>query len=97
MGTGSLAGSPVFSGNTMTVNLTGVSDAQLITVTLSGVTDSFAQVLPETAVSVKMLGGDTTGNGTVNAGDVAQTKAQAGSVVSSASELPCRILTPTVR
>ena len=61
-GTGSFAGSPVFSGNTMTVNLTGVSDVQLITVTLSGVTDSFAQVLPETAVSVNMLGGDTSGN-----------------------------------
>jgi autotransporter-associated beta strand protein len=84
-GTGSVAGSPIFSGNTMTVNLTGVSDVQLITVTLSGVTDNFAQVLPETAVSVKMLIGDTSGNGTVNAGDVSQTKAQVGSPVSGAN------------
>ena len=78
MGTGSISGSPVFSGNTMTVNLTGVSDVQLITVTLSGVTDSFAQVLPSTPVSAKILLGDTTNNSTVNAGDVAQTKAQSG-------------------
>ena len=85
VGTGSVAGSPIFSGNTMTVNLTGVSDVQRITVTLSGVTDSFAQVLPETAVSVKMLIGDTSGNSTVNASDVSQTKAQAGSAVSASN------------
>ena len=39
-GVGSVSGSPTFSGNTMTVNLTGVADAQKITVTLSGVTDT---------------------------------------------------------
>jgi hypothetical protein len=43
----SVAGSPTFSGNTMTVNVTGVADVQRIGVTLSGVTDSFAQVLPD--------------------------------------------------
>ena len=79
-GIGTVSGSPVFSGNTMTVNLTGVTDVQLITVTLSGVTDSFAQVLPNTPVSAKILLGDTTNNSTVNAGDVAQTKGQSGNV-----------------
>ena len=77
-GIGSVAGSPTFAGNTMTVNLTGVTDVQKITVTLSNVTDSFAQVLPDTAVSVNMLIGDTTGNKTVSASDVAQTKGQSG-------------------
>jgi hypothetical protein len=77
-GTGSLAGSPTFSGNTMTVNLTGVTDVQTLTVTLSGVTDNTAQVLPDTPVSAKMLVGDTNGSSTVNAGDIGQTKAQAG-------------------
>jgi hypothetical protein len=80
-GIGSVTGSPTFSGNTMTVTLSGVTDVQRITVTLSNVTDTSAQVLPDTAVSVNMLIGDTTGNKTVNAGDVAQTKGQSGVAV----------------
>ena len=84
-GKGSVAGSPTFSGNTMTVNLTGVADVQKITVTLSNVTDSFAQVLPDTPVSVNMLIGDTNGNKTVNASDVAQTKGQSGLPVTAAN------------
>ena len=84
-GTGSVAGSPTFSGNTMTVNLTGVADVQKITVTLSNVTDSSAQVLPDTPVSVNMLIGDTNGNKTVNASDVAQTKGQSGLPVTAAN------------
>jgi hypothetical protein len=84
-GIGSVLGSPSFVDNTMTVNLTGVADVQKLTVTLSNVTDSFSQVLPDTAVSVNMLIGDTTGNKTVNAGDVAQTKGQSGTTVTSAN------------
>ncbi len=80
-GTGNVSGSPTFAGNTMTVNLTGVTDVQQITVTLSGVTDIFAQVLPTTGVSARILLGDSTGNGSVNAGDVSQTKAQSGNAV----------------
>jgi outer membrane protein assembly factor BamB len=84
-GIGSVSGMPVFSGNTMTVNLTGVANAQTLTVTLSGVTDEFSQVLPDTPVSVDMLIGDTNGNGVVNATDVAQTKAQVGQPVTSSN------------
>ena len=65
VGTGSVSGIPVFSGNTMTVNLTGVSNAQLITLTLSGVMDNFSQVLPDFAVSMRVLAGDTDGSGSV--------------------------------
>src|SRR5713226_6225852 len=82
-GVGSVSGSPTFSGNAMTVNLTGVSDVQQITVTLSNVTDCFGSVLPDTPVSANMLLGDTTGNKTVNASDVAQVKAQVGVPVST--------------
>jgi hypothetical protein len=82
-GKGSLAGSPIFAGNTMTVNLTDVTDVQRLTVSLSNVTDSFAQVLPDTAVSVNMLIGDTNGNKAVSASDVAQTKAQSGAAVTA--------------
>ncbi|MEP6809069.1 MAG: dockerin type I domain-containing protein [Chthoniobacterales bacterium] len=84
-GTGSIAGSPTFSGNTMTVNLTGVTDVQTLTVLLSGVTDSLAQVLPNTSVSASFLLGDTTGNGSVNASDVGQIKGQSGVPVSNAN------------
>ena len=84
-GTGTVAGSPGFNGNTMTINLIGVADVQRLTVTLSNVTDIFAQVMPDTPVSVNMLIGDTTGNKTVNASDVAQVKAQSGLPVTAAN------------
>ena len=80
-GIGTVSGSPTFSGNTMTVNLTGVSDQQQITVTASNVMDTFGQTLPDTPVSAVILAGDTNGNRTVNAADVAQTKAQQGALV----------------
>ena len=76
---------PTFSGNTMTVNLTGVNDVQVITVTLTNVTDSFAQVLPSAAVTVNMLAGDASGNKTVNGTDVSQTKLQSGALVGAAN------------
>src|SRR6202011_3232017 len=84
-GVGTVSGPPTFSGNTMTVNLTSVADVQRITVTLTSVTDSFGQILPDTAVSANMLIGDTTGNRTVNASDIAQVKAQVGMPVTSAN------------
>ena len=84
-GTGSVMGPPTFAGNTMRVNLTGVTDVQRIAVTLSSVTDSSAQVLPNTAVSVNMLSGDAIGNKTVNASDIGQTKGQSGAPVNSAN------------
>jgi hypothetical protein len=84
-GIGSVSGMPIFSVNTMTVNLTGVANAQTLTVTLSGVTDQFSQVLPDTPVSVNMLIGDTNGNGIVNATDIAQTKGQVGQPVSNSN------------
>jgi large repetitive protein len=84
-GVGSVSGSPTFSGNTMTVNLTGVQDIQTLGVTLSGVTDSFSQVLPNTIVSVNFLLGDTTANKTVNASDVSQTKGQSGTPVTAST------------
>jgi autotransporter-associated beta strand protein len=83
-GTG-VAGSPTFAGNTMTVNLTGVTDVQKVTVTLSNVMDSFAQVLPDNEVSVNMLIGDTNGNRSVNAGDIGQTKGQSGAPVTGSN------------
>jgi hypothetical protein len=82
-GTGSVVGSPTFSDNTMTVDLSGVADVQQIAVTLSNVTDSSAQVLPDTSLPVNMLIGDTIANKAVNASDIGQTKGQAGAPVTA--------------
>jgi len=60
-GTGTI-GTPTFSGTTMTVPLTGVTDVQTLTITLTGVTDASSQVLPATPVSANMLIGDVNGD-----------------------------------
>ena len=84
-GVGTVSGSPTFAGNTMTVDLTGVVNAQTVMVKLSGVTDSFAQVLSDTIVSASFLLGDVSGNGSVNATDVSNVKTQAGVPVSASN------------
>ena len=62
----------------MTLSLSDVADRQTISVTLSGVTDSFGQTMAPTTVRMSLLFGDTTGNNTITASDVAQTKANIG-------------------
>jgi hypothetical protein len=84
-GTGSVSGTPTFSGQTMTVNLTGVADVQKITVALSSVTDSFGQVLPDAAVSMNLLVGDINSSKAVNASDIGAVKAQSGIPVTAAN------------
>jgi hypothetical protein len=82
-GIGSVAGSPGFASNTMTVNLTGVGNAQTLDVTLTNVTDEFSQVLPDTPLSVSFLLGDTNGDRFVNTGDALQTRNRAGQATDS--------------
>jgi len=79
------AGSPTFLGTKMIVPLSGVTDIQKVTLTLSGVTSVIGQVFPNFAVSMIVLLGDTTANKTVNASDIGQTKAQSGLAVSAAN------------
>lgn len=83
-GTGT-AGTATFSGTTMTVPLSGVTDVQAITVTLTGVTDTSSQVLPATSVGVNMLIGDANGNKAVDRADVSLTKGQIGMAVTSSN------------
>ena len=71
---GNVVGSPIFSGQTMTVNLAGVTNARPITVLLANVTDAYAQVLPNAALVASFLVGDTNGDRFVNAGDALQTR-----------------------
>ncbi len=84
-GSGRIAGQPTFSGKTMTVNLRRVDDVQQISVTLRNVTSSSTQVLPDTAVSMNVLIGDTDGNKIVNPADVNRTRSQVGMAVTSSN------------
>jgi hypothetical protein len=77
-GPGSISGNPVLAGNTFTVNLTGIPDGRTVTVTLSNVTDSFSQVLPDIAVTAGFLFADANGDRRVNVGDTVVIKAHSG-------------------
>ena len=78
-GVGSVSGSSGSGTNTVTVNLTGVINAQRIAITLLSVNNGTTS--GDIGVQMGMLLGDTSGNGTVNASDVSQTKARSGQAV----------------
>jgi hypothetical protein len=82
-GTGSVGSISGSGSPTITVNLTGVTDVQRITVTLSNVSDGTNS--GDIPISMGVLAGDTTANGVVNAGDVSQTKSQVGQTVTSSN------------
>ena len=70
------------SGTTaITVNLTGVSDAQRMTVKIFGLADG--SNTGEVTVPMHVLIGDTNGNGSVNASDESQTSGQSSLPVST--------------
>ena len=79
-GTGSVT-NVRFSGNTVIVILSGVTDAQTLVVTLTGVNDG--TTVGTAAVTMPVLVGDTNSDGFVNSADISQTKAQSGQPVGS--------------
>jgi hypothetical protein len=88
MGTGCVGSAGVctgnvsVSGNVVTVPLTNIANAQNINVRINGV-NSAGSDAPATDFDIPMgvLAGDTNANRTVNAADVAQTKARLGQAV----------------
>jgi hypothetical protein len=72
-GTGNV-GSFNATANQITVNLTGVANAQRLVVTLSNVNDG--TTTGDVNIPMGVLAGDSNGNGSVTASDVAQTKAE---------------------
>jgi hypothetical protein len=86
-GTGSVAGNNIDSSDAHNyiVNLTGVTNAQRITVSLSNVTDSAGNFSSAVSASMGVLIGDTTGDGFVNSADISQTKSQSGNAVTTAN------------
>jgi len=81
-GTGSVSSFSV-SGSQVTVNLTGVTNVQRITVTLFNVNDGTH--MGNVPVSMGVLVGDVNGSTGVNSTDVALTKSQVGMAVNSSN------------
>jgi hypothetical protein len=82
-GSGSVASTSGNGSSNVVVNLTGVTSAQTIALTLFGVNDGTS--MGDVVIPMGVLVGDTSGNSSVNAGDVAQTKGQAGQPVTGAN------------
>lgn len=76
-GTGSISNVSV-SGNEVTIDLTGLTNAQRLTVTLNGVNGS-----TNVPINMAVLLGDTNGDGSVNSADVSQTKSQSGQSITN--------------
>src|SRR5437870_7395894 len=82
-GTGSVSSFSGSGTSQITVNLTGVTNVQRITVTLHNVNDGTST--GDVPVSMGVLVGDVNGNAVVNASDVSLTKSQVGQAVSGSN------------
>ena len=85
VGTGGVAngGAVTVTGNTITVPLTNVANAQTINVKLNGVTDGVGY--GDIVVPMSRLLGDVASSGTVTATDIGVTKSQAGQPITTAN------------
>ena len=82
-GTGSVSSFSGSGTSQITVNLTGVTNVQRITVTLHNVNNGTST--GDVPVSMGVLVGDVNGNAVVNSSDVSLTKAQAGQPVTGSN------------
>jgi glucose/arabinose dehydrogenase len=82
-GTGSVFSRMIDSSNTRQyiVNLTGVANAQSITVTLSNVIDVAGNGTSAVSATMGVLRGDTNADGFVDSADISQTKSESGNAV----------------
>jgi hypothetical protein len=87
MGTGCVGSSGVctgnvsVNGNVVTVPLTNIANAQTINVRINGVSSAVDAPAIDFDIPMSILIGDTNGNRTVNAADVAQTNGRLGQTV----------------
>lgn len=75
---GACTGNVSVSGNVVTVPLTNIANVQTINVRLNGVSSAADTPPIDFDIPVSILIGDTNGNRTVNAADVAETKGRLG-------------------
>jgi glucose/arabinose dehydrogenase len=82
-GVGSVSSRMTDSSNTRQyiVNLTGVTNAQYLTVTLSNVIDVAGNVISAVSAPMGVLQGDTNADGFVDSADISQTKSESGNAV----------------
>ena len=81
-GTGSVSGFTV-SGNEVTINLTGVLNAQRLGVTLGDVCDG--SIVGDVFIPMGVLSGDANGNGSVNGTDVGLVKSNSGQTTTASN------------
>lgn len=81
-GTGSVTNASA-SGNDITVNLSGVTNDQTVTVTLFGVSDGTTTA--DVQLQMSLLIGDTNADTFVNSADISQTKSQSGQSVTNSN------------
>jgi hypothetical protein len=85
-GTGSVSSSQIGSNSRQyVINLTGVANAQRLTVTMNNVTDSSGYTSSAIPIPIGFLQGDTNGSGGVTATDIGQVKAASGQTVDGAN------------
>jgi hypothetical protein len=71
------------NGNAITLNLSGVTNAQTVVINLATVNDATKN--SDVAIELPVLLGDTTNDGVVNSADIAQTKSQSGQTLGSSN------------
>jgi predicted extracellular nuclease len=81
------AGTPTFSGNEMVVPLSGVTNQQYVTVSVSDVAGADGSVGGTGSVRIGFLVGDANGNRVVTVSDLAQVNAQIAQVVTASNYL----------
>jgi hypothetical protein len=81
-------GSPTFNGNTMTIPLTGVTNAQTVQIQLTNIVAQDVGTLASAVVSFRELIGDVDGDGTVSALDMAHVRNDYGVTSGQASFNP---------
>ncbi len=80
-GTCDMSGTVSISGNTVTIPLTNVTNAQVINVRLNGVNTPSAGVSNDVTIPMRVLLGDTNGDTQVDSSDITQTKSRLGQTV----------------
>ena len=82
-GTGSVSGTSGSGTTSVSINLTGVSSGQRLTVTLLGASHGTSK--SDFTVPMDVLVGDTSGNDVVNATDISQVKANSGQPITTSN------------
>ena len=89
-GIGAVANSPQFFGNLAMISLTGVANAQTLTLALTNLRDPNGQIVPDVTVPIAFLRGDVNGDGNVNAGDATSVRFASGQVTDRYNQLTVR-------